>query len=298
MELAGTTSFPRTQHKHRATCQNECCANIHYLTCLQCVPRVCWSNPSSQTHLSPGAAGPLPQKTWTNLANTTSPDQCVLQDLCPGSRTKWVPSRGGPMHKYFKIMHLTLKHLNLLPPIHPWLEPLQTWATTLQAELTGARNTLKWFLPGERKRSPHTPDCSPSSGLQADSWSDYRPGPPKCFPVDNTEKVPYSLVLLHLRQTPGQTQLKPKASTDWPTNITVNHIVHNRKRKPLQMTGRRKKLFSYNSRLHTTHIGDTHEAPDSSKPDTLYWRVLQDLFFIKPLFSRAGDIAYFPDTES
>ena len=40
---------------------------------------------------------------------------------------------------------------------------------------------------------------------------------------------------------------------------------------------------SRKSRVHTTHIGDTSEAPGSGEQETLYCRVLQDLFFIRPL---------------
>lgn len=49
---------------------------------------------------------------------------------------------------------------------------------------------------------------------------------------------------------------------------------------------------------NTIHIGDTHEAPGSSEQRACHCRTLQDLFFKKPLLSRAGDAADFPDTEN
>ena len=39
---------------------------------------------------------------------------------------------------------------------------------------------------------------------------------------------------------------------------------------------------------HTPHIGDHPEVSGSGEKDTFHCRVLQDLFFIKPLFSRGG----------
>ena len=49
--------------------------------------------------------------------------------------------------------------------------------------------------------------------------------------------------------------------------------------------------------MHTKHIGETPEVPGSGEEGTLRCRALQDLFFIRPLLSRAGDIADFPNIE-
>ena len=38
--------------------------------------------------------------------------------------------------------------------------------------------------------------------------------------------------------------------------------------------------------------------PSSGKLETLHYRALQDLFFIKPLLSRAGNLADFPNIET
>ena len=45
-----------------------------------------------------------------------------------------------------------------------------------------------------------------------------------------------------------------------------------------------------------THIGDTLEASDSGEQGTLHSRTPWDLFFIRLLLLRAGDIAVFPNT--
>lgn len=49
--------------------------------------------------------------------------------------------------------------------------------------------------------------------------------------------------------------------------------------------------------MHATHIGDALEEPGSGEPQTLHCRALQDLFFIKPPLSRAGNVAEFLNTE-
>ena len=49
--------------------------------------------------------------------------------------------------------------------------------------------------------------------------------------------------------------------------------------------------------MNATHIRDTPEAPLSSEQGTLNCRALQDLFFIMPLLSSAGDVADFPNTQ-
>ena len=55
--------------------------------------------------------------------------------------------------------------------------------------------------------------------------------------------------------------------------------------------------LNHNSRVHATDIGDTSEVPGSGEQKTLHCRALQDLFFIRPLLSRAADIPDFPNTE-
>ena len=48
--------------------------------------------------------------------------------------------------------------------------------------------------------------------------------------------------------------------------------------------------LSHNSKVHATHTEDTLEGK-------LHCRALQDLFFIRPLLAKAGDVAYFPNTQ-
>lgn len=42
---------------------------------------------------------------------------------------------------------------------------------------------------------------------------------------------------------------------------------------------------------------DTPKVPGAGEQVTLYYRVLLDLFFIRPLLSTAGDVANFPNTK-
>ena len=58
----------------------------------------------------------------------------------------------------------------------------------------------------------------------------------------------------------------------------------------------RKKQPRHKSRVHTTHLGDTPEVPDSSEQETLNFRALQDLF-LGPLLSRIEDVTDFPNTQ-
>lgn len=55
----------------------------------------------------------------------------------------------------------------------------------------------------------------------------------------------------------------------------------------------RQMWLSHNSREHRTHIGDTSEVPGSVEQGAL---TPQDLFLIKMLLSRSGDIAGFTNT--
>ena len=88
---------------------------------------------------------------------------------------------------------------------------------------------------------------------------------------------------------PGLTQLKPKGALNWPTNNTGT--------KPYTQAiiddGTEGKDSS------ATIVGYTQgipEVPDSGEQCALHYRALQDHLFIRPLFSRAGDIADFPNT--
>ena len=49
--------------------------------------------------------------------------------------------------------------------------------------------------------------------------------------------------------------------------------------------------------MHARDIEDSPDAPGSAEQETLNCRALQDLFFIRALLSRAGDIADFPNTK-
>ena len=46
-----------------------------------------------------------------------------------------------------------------------------------------------------------------------------------------------------------------------------------------------------------TQTGDSPEVPGSGEQGTLYCRAVQDLFFMKPLLSRAEGVADFPNKE-
>ena len=54
--------------------------------------------------------------------------------------------------------------------------------------------------------------------------------------------------------------------------------------------------LSHNRRARATHIGDSPEASGSGEQGTQHCRTLHDLFFIKPLLSRAGVVADFSNT--
>ena len=54
----------------------------------------------------------------------------------------------------------------------------------------------------------------------------------------------------------------------------------------------KEKTLSHNSKAHTSHIGDT-----PGEQGILHCRVLQDLFFIRLLLSKAENIADFPSTQ-
>jgi len=66
------------------------------------------------------------------------------------------------------------------------------------------------------KITTHTsPAVAPAVGWgQTFGLTAYPAHQKKSFSGDNTGKAPCSLVLLHLWQTPGLTQLKPKAAPD------------------------------------------------------------------------------------
>lgn len=49
--------------------------------------------------------------------------------------------------------------------------------------------------------------------------------------------------------------------------------------------------------MYTKHIGDNPKIPGSGEQGTLCYRAVQDIFFIRPQFSRTGDIADFHKTQ-
>ena len=50
---------------------------------------------------------------------------------------------------------------------------------------------------------------------------------------------------------------------------------------------------SHNSRVHTTHIRVTSEAPGSGEQEILHCRAQQDILFIRPLLASVGDVISF-----
>ena len=59
----------------------------------------------------------------------------------------------------------------------------------------------------------------------------------------------------------------------------------------------RQKWLSDHSRLHITCIGDIPGVPDSGEQGTLHCKAPQDLLFIRPIFSRTGHLANFPNPQ-
>ena len=54
--------------------------------------------------------------------------------------------------------------------------------------------------------------------------------------------------------------------------------------------------LSLNTRVHKSHIGDTPEVPGSGELWPLHSKTPQDLFFIRPLLSRVGNVADIANT--
>ena len=62
------------------------------------------------------------------------------------------------------------------------------------------------------------------------------------------------------------------------------------------MTGLKDTQLSHNiwePTTHTEHIGDTFEIPGPGEQGALHYRVQYNLFFIRPLLSRARDVTDF-----
>lgn len=81
-QRAGQALFPplTLQHKHRTTCGNQQGPDIKYqLAYTTITHELQQSTPFNQASLSLGAMCPFPQKPGANLANTASPDPCVLE---------------------------------------------------------------------------------------------------------------------------------------------------------------------------------------------------------------------------
>ena len=71
------------------------------------------------------------------------------------------------------------------------------------------------------------------------------------------------------------------------------NTTHNRQREPLQKTGLKDKV----SRTQQQILDTLPESPGPGEQGTLHSKILQDLFFIKPLPLRTGDVADFSNTE-
>lgn len=103
----------------------------------------------------------------------------------------------------------------------PPKEVSQGWG--VQAALTGATLLQRESClgRGEDNLTEHS-YCGPRCGLVAESWSDCRALPPRKASQGATQGMCPRLVLLHLWQMLGLTQLKPKEAPDWPTDATGN----------------------------------------------------------------------------
>lgn len=63
----------------------------------------------------------------------------------------------------------------------------------------------------------------------------------------------------------------------------------------MKMSGLKEKVTQTQHKQHK--IGDSPEVPGSGEQGTLNCKVLQDLFLMKPLLSRAEGVADFPNTQ-
>ena len=220
--------------------------------------------PSSQT-LVPGL---LSQQTYTSLANTTYPTSVCSWGHAPsnitlaGTHPKHCHN-SGRMQAALTGTSTTPKWLllweetNITIDISLTTVPTVSWGQT--SHLTASPTHLWKLLRGQHRESAL--QFGPTTSL-ANTWSDSSPRWPQTVPLTTKGKTLPTAAESHCRWL------------DW-----------------------RQKLLSNSSRAHTTHIGDTSEALGSSKQGTWCYRAPQDLFFIRPLLSRAGDIADFPNRE-
>lgn len=159
-------------------------------------PSASWDPPPPiQPALVLVATGPLSQQTSANLANT------VCLALTPIPAFSCVPA----------------------PSSMPLAKAHPKWCHkpgSVQATLIGQQHSkVSPALGRVEDNHTHWSDCSQSSGLRANVWFDCRSCPPTKT-SQKTRKVPYSLVLQHLWQTPGLIQPQLKVALDWPTNNT------------------------------------------------------------------------------
>lgn len=95
---------------------------------------------------------------------------------------------------------------------------LQTWKCINSLSRGQHHSKVTPALGRGEDNHTHQSHCDPSSGLEADCWSDYRAHQPKETSQGPTQEKHPAVECYHLWETPGLIQLKPKATPDLPTN--------------------------------------------------------------------------------
>ena len=191
-----------------------------------------------------------------------------------------------------------------------WIHPLQyalswspskpgpeDWQCTSSPDRGQYHSKVTPALGRRKENHTHQSDYGPSSGLGEDSWLQVLPIN-ECFSKDNTGKVPCSLGATASLANSWTYSTQAQNSPDWSISTTgTKHCPQQAKRATIDDWTWRKNQHSHNSRAHATHIVHFSEMPGSGKQEMLYCRAPQDIFFIRPLLSRAGIIADLPNAQ-
>lgn len=175
-------------------------------------------------------------------------------------------------------------------PVHPPLQPglnrnpskavTQTWQCARSPE-RGQHHPRVTPAPGRREENyTYQFHFGSSSELGVDIWPACSPAHQQKLLRGQQRRAPYNPMLLRFWSMTGLTKLKPKVAPEWPTNNTGT--------KPClqQAEGAIVDTYTEGKCSSATIIG-------SGELGTFHCRALQDLFFIVPLLSRAGDVVNF-----
>lgn len=127
MELAGITSLPHPSINTGPPAKTKQCQHSLLNLLATC-------------HMPPGFGDPVPPGKLASVLVLQVPSPRRPEQILPSlhlltsvlcrtlvQQQLWVPSLGGPVNKYVKTIHPTLKHIvDPPPPICSWLEPFQT----------------------------------------------------------------------------------------------------------------------------------------------------------------------------